>query len=219
MTNYIFVHGGNVSAQTWNEIAGEVVFSPDMQLGGKIWDPICDRLTSEGHSCFSPTLLDENKNNLSAHIKQIVEVIVNEGLNSVVLVGHSYGGMVITGVAACAPTVIAGLVYVDAALPASGQSLFDLLESAGLHPGDIITGRPQAYIEPVHYDSSRLNRIPKAYLMCTDSEFTAVSKMARSTIKSYSSHWIWQELAAPHLLMINYSDSLCEFLDELRKAE
>ena len=55
-------------------------------------------------------------------------------LDAIILVGHSYGGMIITGVAARMPEKISHLVYIDAAYPESGQSLYDLMLSGGQDP-------------------------------------------------------------------------------------
>jgi pimeloyl-ACP methyl ester carboxylesterase len=59
-------------------------------------------------------------------ITDIVKVLQYEDLKGVILVGHSYGGMVITGVADRATDRIANIVYLDAAMPQNGQSLVDV---------------------------------------------------------------------------------------------
>jgi len=64
---------------------------------------------------------------LETHIQDILGVIKYEQLTNIVLVGHSYGGMVATGVADRVPERIAKLVYVDAFVPMDGQALVDLL--------------------------------------------------------------------------------------------
>ena len=64
--------------------------------------------------------------NLDTHIADIVNVIKHEELSDVVLVGHSYGGMVVTGVADALADKIRSLVYLDAFVPESGQALVDL---------------------------------------------------------------------------------------------
>jgi len=74
--------------------------------GGFAWKKVDEQLTSKGHTVYRPTLtgLGERSHlvspdtNLSTHIEDIVNVILYESLYDVVLVGHSYGGMVITGV-------------------------------------------------------------------------------------------------------------------------
>jgi pimeloyl-ACP methyl ester carboxylesterase len=68
---------------------------------------------------------------LSLHIKDITTVIEYEKLGEFVLVGHSYGGMVVTGVSALYGARIKSLVYLDAFLPDDGQSLFDLQPKEG----------------------------------------------------------------------------------------
>lgn len=57
----------------------------------------------------------------------MIGVIDEEDLSDIVLVGHSYGGMVISGVADRVPEKVASLVYLDAFVPENGRSLFDLL--------------------------------------------------------------------------------------------
>ncbi|WP_232346515.1 alpha/beta fold hydrolase [Cupriavidus sp. USMAA2-4] len=64
---------------------------------------------------------------LNTHIEDIVQVIEHEDLSDVVLVGHSYGGMVATGVAARVANRIRRLIYVDALLPEPGECALDLL--------------------------------------------------------------------------------------------
>jgi pimeloyl-ACP methyl ester carboxylesterase len=86
-----------------------------------------------GERVYTPTLtgLGERADLLSPavslhnHIDDIVQVLEGEDLRDVVLVGHSYAGMVVTGVAARVPGRLARLVYLDAVVPKGGQSLFD----------------------------------------------------------------------------------------------
>lgn len=68
--------------------------------------------------------------NLSTHIDDIVNEVRWKDLDGLVLVGHSYGGMVITGVAERIRERISAIVYLDAFLPQDGQSLFTLLGSS-----------------------------------------------------------------------------------------
>jgi pimeloyl-ACP methyl ester carboxylesterase len=69
---------------------------------------------------------------LETHVQDVVNVLFYEDLSDVILVGHSYGGMVITGVAGQMPERLAQLVYLDAFVPADGQSLFDLIGPEGV---------------------------------------------------------------------------------------
>jgi pimeloyl-ACP methyl ester carboxylesterase len=68
--------------------------------------------------------------NLSTHITDVLQCLRYERLNDVVLVGHSYGGMVVSGVADRAPERFGTLVYLDAFVPLAGQALMDLLPPA-----------------------------------------------------------------------------------------
>jgi pimeloyl-ACP methyl ester carboxylesterase len=117
MVTFVLVHGG------W---AGSVV-----------WRQMVPRLRKAGHEVYAPTLtgIGERKHllsreiNLDTHIHDVIGVIDEEDLSDIVLVGHSYGGMVITGVADRVPEKVATLVYLDAFVPENGQSLFNLLPS------------------------------------------------------------------------------------------
>jgi pimeloyl-ACP methyl ester carboxylesterase len=80
---------------------------------------------------------------LDMHIRDIVAVVEFEDLRDVILVGHSYGGMVITGVADRVADRIGRLVYLDAANPVNGQSLVDVagpVIEAVRHAGEVIDG-------------------------------------------------------------------------------
>jgi len=111
--------------------------------GGWRWRQIANALRAEGHEVFVPTLtgLGERSHllnaniDLSTHIKDVTNLFVYENLRDVILVGASYGGMVITGAASAAAERIRGLVYVDAFLPDDGQSLADLAGLEGYISG------------------------------------------------------------------------------------
>ena len=64
---------------------------------------------------------------LAEAIKSIVDYVIHKNLKDVVLVGHSYGGMIITGVADQVPERICRLVYWNAFVPNNGESLNDLI--------------------------------------------------------------------------------------------
>ncbi len=115
MANFVLIHGA------WH--------------GGWCWSRVMPALRGAGHEVFAPTLtgLGERVHlasadvNLDTHVDDVMGVIECEELDDVVLVGHSYGGMVITGVAARAGGRIDTLVYLDAFVPADGQSVFELM--------------------------------------------------------------------------------------------
>jgi pimeloyl-ACP methyl ester carboxylesterase len=102
---------------------------------GWAWKKVRPLLRAAGHEVFTPTYtglgerahLASRSITLDTHIADVLGVIECEDLRDLVLVGHSYGGMVATGVADRARERIARLVYLDAFVPENGQSLFDLL--------------------------------------------------------------------------------------------
>ena len=116
--------------------------------GGWCWRDVAETLRREGHRVFTPSLtglgdrhhLVDPDVNLDTHIADIRNLIEAEELHDVVLVGHSYGGAVITE-AGDLPNV-AGLVYIAAFAPDAGES-----------PGGITAGLPPAAIANVAPDS------------------------------------------------------------------
>ena len=102
--------------------------------GGWQFKKVAPLLEAKGWRVYRPTLsgLGEHFNTaradigLATHIDDIVNFILFEDLHDIVLVGHSYGGMVITGVADRIPERIRRLVYLDAMLPVDGESAVSL---------------------------------------------------------------------------------------------
>jgi pimeloyl-ACP methyl ester carboxylesterase len=101
--------------------------------GGWCWRDVAARLTAQGHRVFTPTLtglgerahLATPQTDLQTHIQDVVAVFDCEDIDGAVLVGHSYGGMVIGGVADCRRERIRALVFVDAVIPEDGKSVID----------------------------------------------------------------------------------------------
>jgi pimeloyl-ACP methyl ester carboxylesterase len=114
MATYVLVHGGG--------------------HGGWCYQRVARLLQAQGHVVYTPTLtgLGERAHLLNAdvdlerHIEDIAAVLEFEDLRDVILVGHSYGGMVITGTADRVPGRVGRLVFLDAANPVNGQSLADV---------------------------------------------------------------------------------------------
>jgi len=104
-------------------------------MGGWCYKRVARLLRQAGHEVYTPTLtgLGERAHlinraiDLNTHFQDIVAVIRCEELSDVVLCGHSYGGMVITGVAEQIAAKIRSLVYLDAFVPENGKSLMDYL--------------------------------------------------------------------------------------------
>ena len=101
--------------------------------GGWCWVRVARLLRDAAHEVYTPTLtglgerahLARPEVDLETHIQDIVAVLESEELRQVTLVGHSYGGMVITGVAARAAARLSHLVYLDAFVPEVGQAMLD----------------------------------------------------------------------------------------------
>ena len=97
--------------------------------GGWCWKKVVPLLRAAGHEIYAPTLtgLGERAHlltreiGLDTHVQDIVNLLEYEELTQVVLVGHSYGGMVITGVAERVPDRLRQLVYLDAAAPVGAE--------------------------------------------------------------------------------------------------
>jgi pimeloyl-ACP methyl ester carboxylesterase len=103
--------------------------------GGWCWRDLAPLLRDAGHDVVTPTLtgLGERSHLLSGsvdldtHVTDVVHVLEYENLRDVILVGHSYGGTVVVGVADHLPDRVGRLVFLDAVAPGDGQSTIDLL--------------------------------------------------------------------------------------------
>ena len=102
--------------------------------GGWVWKWVAPLLREAGHEAYAPTLsgLSDRAHllkcgiDLGTHISDVANLLVYEDLSDVILVGNSYAGMVISGVAAHVPERLRLLVYLDAYVPDAGQSAVDL---------------------------------------------------------------------------------------------
>ena len=106
--------------------------------GGWCWRRVADRLRARGQTVFTPTLTGQGERahllhpniDLSLHVADVLGVVKCERLNDIVLVGHSYGGCVISGVAEAVGDKIRSIVFLDAFIPENGESLFDVVQPA-----------------------------------------------------------------------------------------
>ncbi|WP_221030377.1 alpha/beta fold hydrolase [Actomonas aquatica] len=106
--------------------------------GGYEWKKTGRHLEEAGHTVYRVTLtalgershLSAENVNLTTHINDVVNTILFEDLHDVVLTGHSYGGMVITGVMDRIPERIRHVFYFDAVVPDDGKSMFDMFGNA-----------------------------------------------------------------------------------------
>jgi pimeloyl-ACP methyl ester carboxylesterase len=115
---FVLVHGGWHGGWCWNRV------TPLLRAAGHgVWAPTLSGLADRAH-LLTPEI------GLESHIRDISGLLDYEELERVVLVGHSYAGMVITGAAAAAPEQVGHLVYLDAFVPEAGDSLSGLLSPA-----------------------------------------------------------------------------------------
>jgi len=146
--------------------------------GGWCYSRVAHILRRAGHYVFTPTLtgLGERSHlydpsiGLSTHIADIINVMTWERLSNVVLVGHSYGGMVITGVADRAAGHIDGLIYLDAFLPAPNQSLHDLIAmDAATAQINLAHGTTHNGIPPIPAELFNVNERDRSWVdsLCT----------------------------------------------------
>lgn len=113
MATFVLVHGGGHGSWCWDRVA------PLLRAGGHQVHAPCLTGVGERAGELSPSV------NLSAHVADVAALIEREELRDVILAGHSYGGMVITGTAGRVPGRIAELVFLDAPQPRDGECLAD----------------------------------------------------------------------------------------------
>ncbi len=186
-------------------------------------------LRDAGHNVFLPTLtglgershLGSRAIDLYTHIQDIVNVLTYENLYDVVLVGKSYSGMVITGVAEELPERLCHLIYVDAVTPQHGQSLLDLLEPDGrsffhdmvkkygdgwLIPANRssearLTDQPfETFTQPLVVQNPAAASLPRTFIRCTghksgDPVSRALERCAELAIQA---GWQYRELPTGH---------------------
>jgi pimeloyl-ACP methyl ester carboxylesterase len=162
--------------------------------GGWAFREVEQLLRAQGHRVLRPTLtgLGERAHlatpevGLSTHIQDIVNVFLFEELEDVYLVGHSYGGMVVTGVADQVPERIRRLVYLDAFVPEHGESVLTIRgggqpnqlpgrEQDGLIvPPWVQPGTPppsdvphplRSFTEPIVLRSEEARKLPATYIL------------------------------------------------------
>jgi len=120
-----------------NKTAGTYVLVHGAWHGGWCWERVAIRLRAGGHRVFTPTQtgLGERSHLLSGSItmetfvQDLVNVVEFEELSDIILVGHSYGGRSVAGLADRMPQRIRRLVFLDAGLPEAGKSYLDALPS------------------------------------------------------------------------------------------
>jgi len=213
-------------------------------LGGWYWREVAKLLRESGHCVYTPTLtglaershlMNENVN-LTTHIRDINNFIKWRELENIILCGHSYGGMVISG--ACEyleQGIINSLVYVDAIYADSGLSLLDYMPlPPGVDPNalvvdpipaemfglknsvaerykKLVTPHPLATWKEKLNLTGKIKEIPnKIFILATNSEIPLSSEMA-SKLQS-EPDWAIDEITSRHLTAIDKPQETAEAL-------
>ena len=134
MTTFVLIHGAWSGAHGFNKIRRQL-----QSAGHEVYTPSLTGIGERSHLA-SPMI------NLTTHVTDLVNTVLYEDLTDFVLLGFSYGGMVITGSLQHIGERVSQLVYLDAFVPENGQSAFDLRSSN--RESSIVTGQ-KWYMEPV----------------------------------------------------------------------
>jgi pimeloyl-ACP methyl ester carboxylesterase len=217
--------------------------------GGWCWRRVADLLRSQGHRVYTPTLtgLGERSHLLRAgidvttHITDIVNLFKWEELSDVILCGHSYGGLVISGVAEVIAPSIGGMVFVDAFVPENGDSMWNLTSDAvravikgATDRGEIaMPPRPASVFVTAKQDQELVDRLCTPQPIGTSSEKLkltgAYKRIASKTYiraKAYinpgfdtalerarqDGTWRVHELQCAHDIMLDMPDKLAEII-------
>lgn len=128
---------GKASAKNGTQ-SSTFVLVPGAWAGGWYYRRVANLLQQQGHQVFTPGLTGVGEKShllslnagLKTHTDDVVNLVRWEDLRDIVLVGHSYGGMVITGAAEVLESRIKSIVYLDAFIPDAGQSMLDVVGAA-----------------------------------------------------------------------------------------
>lgn len=212
--------------------------------GGWVWRETARFLRAAGHDVFTPTLtgLGERAHlghpdvDLDTHVQDIVGVLTYENLTDVILVGHSYSGMVITGVAERAPERLKHLIYLDALVPEDGKSRIDfispevfghfkeLVRTHGI-PWQVpppagyprLTPHPlKTFTQPIRVTNPAAAVLPHTFIHCTrESDPLVVTSIAEAAGRAKKKGWHCVELPANHMPMDTMPQDLARLLIDL----
>lgn len=226
MATLVLVHGG------WD--------------GGWAWRGVARELRGAGHEVFTPTLTGSGERvhlaspevGLATHIQDIVNVLRYEDLRDVTLVGASYGGMVISGVAEQAAERLSQLIYLDAFVPEDGESLNALI---GPELAAAFAQMAQAYGDgwrvphnppdadrrtdllinvarhPLRIDSPAAARLRRTYVQFTDKQPDDFLKplMEGMAARARAQGWAYREMPFTHFPILDRPSEVARLLLEL----
>ena len=224
------------------------VLVPGAYGGAWLWRRVARLLAAAGHEAFPVSLTGMGERVHLAHpdidldtfIQDVVNVIEFGELENVILVGHSFGGMVVSGVAERVPDKIEQVVFLDAYVPQDGQSAADLLgpQAAAFaqhiadtqgdgwrippqNPPDArLTPMPiKTAFQPVRIGNPVAAALARTFIYCTEDKdepdpFIAPIILAAERIKADET-WRYYELESGHGAMIQAPEKLVHLLLEL----
>ncbi|MEU1788342.1 alpha/beta fold hydrolase [Streptomyces sparsogenes] len=172
------------------------VLVPGACHGGWCYERIDDQLRRHGHRAHALTLTGFGDHarpmsgtvNLDTHIQDVVDVLTAESLEDVVLVGHSYGGMVITGAADRVPERVDSLVYLDAFVPEDGDSVWTLT-SEPEHEWYLSAGETGYAVPPLPFFDPRATAHPLASLV---QRIRLTGDLGRFRRREYAYATLWE---------------------------
>jgi pimeloyl-ACP methyl ester carboxylesterase len=225
-STYVIVHGAWGGAWQFKYTAEQL-----QQNGQIVYRPTMTGLGERHH-------LYTNEVNLTTHITDVVNTILFENLNDVILVGHSYGGMVVTGVADSIPERIKKVIYLDAIVPDERQSAVQALgmdESTAGNSFDVKDGvvvpawvkdttktprdvpHPIAtFTQPLNYSAEKLSKRPITYIFTYENNKGGKEKDQFYSFyeKAKKRNWKIVELEASHNPQIDKLNELVAILLE-----
>jgi pimeloyl-ACP methyl ester carboxylesterase len=242
--------GGTVGSAQAQTSAKTFVLVHGAWHGGWCWRRVSDLLEKRGHKVFTPTMtglgershLLDPKINLGTHVTDIVNVIKWEGLKDIVLVGHSYGGAVVSGVAEQMHGSIASFVFLDAFAPESGESVASLTTRRDAI--EQLAQKGETSMKPVPAAAFQVNEKDRAWVdrMCTPHPLATLTEKvtvagghdriakrayiratgypsvpfdaAREKVKA-ATGWRIYEVPCGHDVMVDMPDRLTEILLEV----
>jgi pimeloyl-ACP methyl ester carboxylesterase len=216
--------------------------------GGWDYARVDAELRAKGDIVYRPTLtglgervhLSNASINLSTFIADVVNVIRYENLDNVILVGHSFGGMVIAGVAEQVPDRISRLIYLDAMVPNDGESARDVCgdlwnvmmapyvkDSLVLYPFGTVSNTPpgdvpqplKTYTEPLKISNALVRKIPTAFIAMTKDGKTSSQHDQMGLKKARERHWKIYPFEGGHYSMREQPGNLVKKLEEVLQGE
>lgn len=222
MADYVLVHGAWGGGRPYERLAGEL-----REAGHRV---VVAMLTGLGERSgeLHPGIT------LSDHVDDVCDQVAAAGFDRFILAGHSYGGMVVTGVATRLGSRIDAIVYIDAFLPDDGQSLWDVtgefehgwyIDSQKFTPGLVapigsvdfepvpgVVGRHPllTLLEAVRFTGEEAKIPRRTYIYATDWQPSPFGRFRDQVMNDPA--WDYHESKASHFVMTDQPEQLREIL-------